>query len=128
MFFWVSLSGLYRQAARNAAGIDVAKAARLTAFLGTDAWRRELYKPAPQGELFSDPPEVREAGWRPLLAFVARRLGELFPYVSPPCPMGTSNNAPLFVLFFCCANPSGPAKALAGRVSSEILGKIDVLR
>ena len=128
VFFWVSLSGLYRQAALKANDIDKHKAARLTRFLGTDGWLRALYAPDKQADLFSERAVVREQGWRPILSFVTKRLGQAFPYVSQAYPMGASNNAPLYALFFCCANPSGPAKALASRVSSEILGKLPVLR
>ena len=125
VFFLVSLSGLYRQAARKASGIDSGKSARLTGFLGTDEWRSALYSPPSQSDMFDPPVDEREAGWRPLLAFVTTRLKSLFPYASEPHVLGTSNGAPLFALFFCCANPSGPAVALASRVSRDILGKLD---
>ena len=69
VFFLVSLSGLYRQAAVNEKGIDAGKAAKLTTFLGTDEWRSAIYKRALQDDFFSEPEVTSESprvSWRPV--------------------------------------------------------------
>lgn len=123
VFFLVSLSGLYRQAAISAAAVDEGKAARLTSFLGSDEWRT-MYKAHPQQEIWGSPPVRREPGWEQLLEFTTKQLKALFPYVAPPNLMGNANGAPLFALYFAVANPSGPAIGLAAKVSREILSKL----
>lgn len=45
VWYLFSLSGLYRQAARNINSIDDAKRRALTRMLGTDEWERKLYSP-----------------------------------------------------------------------------------
>lgn len=123
VFFLVSLSGLYRQAAVKAAGIDSGKAARLTNFLGTTEWREAIYK-REQGDLFSAPQVSRDPGWEDILNFTTHRLRQVFPYVGDPNLMGTANGAPLFALYFAVSNPSGAAIALAERVSKDILKRL----
>lgn len=123
VFFLVSLSGLYRQAAISAAAVDEGKASRLTNFLGTDDWR-SMYKEHPQQEFWGVPPASREPGWEELLKFTTKQLRKLFPYVGEPNLMGNANGAPLFALYFAVANPSGPAIGLAKRVSTDILAKL----
>lgn len=123
VFFLVSLSGLYRQAAVNAAGIDDGKAARLTNFLGTRDWRETIYK-REQGDLFSSPQVSRDPGWSDILEFTTQRLRQLFPYVGDPNLMGSANGAPLFALYFAVSNPSHNAIALAKKVSRDILKRL----
>lgn len=123
VFFLVSLSGLYRQAAVNARDIDHGKAAKLTAFLGTPDWRSAIYT-REQGDLFDAPSVSRAQGWQDILRFTTERLRMLFPYVSDPSVLGTANGAPLFALYFAVANPAKPALGLASRVSREILSKL----
>ena len=68
VFFLVSISGLTRQAARDASNIDEDKAAALDRFLGTPDWRTALYGPPPQADFFiSDPSPRRETGVEPIL-------------------------------------------------------------
>jgi three-Cys-motif partner protein len=123
VFFLVSLSGLYRQAAVNAAGIDEGKAAKLTNFLGTDGWREVIYT-REQGDFFDGPLVSRDPGWRAILDFTTGRLRTVFPYVGEPSLMGLSNGAPLFALYFAVSNTSPTAIALAKRVSTDILSKL----
>lgn len=123
VFFLVSLSGLYRQAAVNARDIDDGKAAKLTAFLGTFDWRDAIYTQE-QGDFFDEPSVSRAPGWNDILRFTTERLRTLFPYVSEPNVLGTANGAPLFALYFAVANPAKPALRLASRVSREILSKL----
>lgn len=124
VFFWVSLSGLYRQAALNAASIDENKAARLTAFLGTDQWKTALYTASPQSDLFDEPAKTRDRGWEPMLQFTTLRLQSQFPYVSEPVLAKTPNGAPLYALYFCVSSHSDRALKLASKVSRDILAKL----
>lgn len=124
VFFLVSLSGLYRQAAVNEKGIDGGKAAKLTAFLGTDEWRSAIYKRAPQDDFFNEPEVTRERGSDAILQFTTERLRKVFPYVGDPTIMYGNTNAPMFALYFAVSNPSDNAVQLARRVSKEILSKL----
>jgi three-Cys-motif partner protein len=123
VFFLVSLSGLFRQAAVNSERIDEGKAAVLTRFLGTDRWRQALYT-REQGDLFDAPQVTREPGYQGMLQFTTARLREAFPYVSEPVLLGQDKGAPLFALYFAVANPSKLALGLATKVSKEVLSKL----
>lgn len=123
VFFLVSLSGLYRQAALKEKAVDDGKAARLTAFLGTDEWRTTLYTQR-QGNLFGDPTVTRIPGYDAILDFTTARLRQVFPYVGEPQLLGRANGAPMFALYFAVANSSNAAIGLARRVSQEILSKL----
>lgn len=124
VFFLVSLSGLFRQAAVDEKRICEGKAAALTAFLGTDAWRQALYT-VEQGHLFDDDPTVtRVPGYGGLLAFTTQRLQSVFSYVAEPRLLGHVKGAPKFALYFAVSNPNRAAKDLASRVSKDILSKL----
>lgn len=123
VFFLVSLSGLYRQAAVAEHAVDSGKAARLSAFLGTDDWRAALYTQEQQG-LFGDSTVTRVPGYDAILDFTTKRLRDVFPYVGEPRLLGQANGAPMFALYFAVANSSNAAIALARRVSREILSKL----
>jgi three-Cys-motif partner protein len=120
VFFLVSLSGLFRQAAIDERAIDEVKAARLTAFLGTDEWRAALYSNE-RLDLFDDPVMTRDAGYLPILNFVTDRLRMVFAEVNEPRVLYQSTGAPLFALYFAVSNPSAAARSLAGRVSKDIM-------
>ena len=123
VFFLVSLSGLFRQAAVDEKGIDEGKAARLTKFLGTDEGRRRLYTNV-QEDLWDAPQVTREPGYQDILRFVTERLEERFPHVGAPLLLRAPKKAPLYALFFAVSNPSKPARDLVGRVSKTILSKL----
>ncbi len=124
VFFLVSLSGLFRQAAVDAADIDEGKAAALTNFLGTDQWRNALYTKE-QDDLFGDDPQItRERGWQGILEFTTKRLKTLFPYVAPPKLLGSQRGPPLYALYFAMTNPKPSAIGLATKVSRDILNKL----
>lgn len=121
VFFLVSLSGLFRQAAVDERAVDSGKAAALTRFLGTDAWREALYVNR-QDDLFGGDPKVtRDKGYEAILKFTRERLTEAFPYVGEPVLLRGRNGVPLFALFFMVSNPDHKAVALASRVSRDIL-------
>jgi len=123
VFFLVSLSGLFRQAAVDEKRVDEGKAAALTSFLGTPEWRQALYT-VEQGHLFDDPTVTREPGYEGILRFTTQRLRHVFPYVGDPLLLGGGKGAPKFALYFAVSNPSRAAKELASRVSREILSKL----
>lgn len=123
VFFLVSLSGLYRNAAVDQRGVDAGKAAVLTRFLGTDAWQQEVYT-GHQNDLFDGPTITRERGFEALLQFTTRRLRGAFAHVAEPCLLGTANGAPLFALYFAVSNPSKAAVNLAKRVSDHVLATL----
>ena len=120
VFFLVSLSGLYRNAAVDRRGVDASKAAALNRFLGTDAWQSAVYT-RQQEDLFDAPQVTRAPGAEGMLQFTTKRLREAFPYVAEPCLLGQANGAPLYALYFAVANPSKPALALASKVADDVL-------
>jgi three-Cys-motif partner protein len=123
VFFLVSLSGLFRQAAIDERAVDEGKAAKLTSFLGTEGWRAALYSNE-HFDLFDGPVFTRDFGYRAILNFTTERLRSVFAEVNEPRLLYQSTGAPLFALYFAISNPSGPARALASRVSNEILSKL----
>lgn len=123
VFFLVSLSGLFRQAAISESRIDEGKANRLTAFLGTDGWRDALYT-REQMDLFLGPQRTRDPGWEDILAFTTARLRTLFAHVEEPGLMSMQNGTPLFALYFAVSNPSKAALSLASKVGQDVLRKL----
>lgn len=123
LFFLVSVSGLYRQAANDMADVDEAKAAALDRFLGTRDWRQTLYA-APQNDLFgADPRLTRQADSSALLRYVRNRMAPHFGYVAEP-KLLNRKGAPLFGLIFAVANRSPNAVALGKRVARDIFSKL----
>lgn len=120
VFFLVSLSGLFRQAAINQSAVDTGKAAALTKFLGTDEWKQALYVNE-QADLFGEPTITRDKGYEAILKFTQNRLHEAFPHVSRPLLLRGHKGPPLFALFFMVSNPEPKAIGLAARVSRDIL-------
>jgi three-Cys-motif partner protein len=123
LFFLVSISGLYRQAANDMANVDSHKAAALDRFLGTTEWRQALYS-APQDDLFgNDPRMVRQANANGLLNYVRELMLPHFGYVAEP-KLLNHKGAPLYGLIFAVANKNPAAIALAKRVARDILSKM----
>ncbi|MEY2688194.1 MAG: three-Cys-motif partner protein TcmP [Pseudomonadota bacterium] len=120
VFFLVSLSGLYRNAAVDRAAINQGHRAALTRFLGTDEWIDAVYVHK-QDDLFGDHLVTRAPGYEGMLDYATQRLRTVFPYVGEPCLLGSANGAPLFALYFAVSNDSKAALALASRVSEDIL-------
>lgn len=111
IWYLVSLSGLYRQATRDPAGICEVKRASLTRFLGTDDWEKAWYRPEAQPSLFGDDTDgfKRTNDLRVLEEFVAERFRTIFPRVTGPKRLYNDQGAPMFSLFFLMANPSPKA-------------------
>lgn len=125
VFFLLSVSGLFRNAARAAGAIDGPKAAALTRVLGTDEWRSAWYDLPAQRDMF-DPPseEVRQVDWRAIVEFSTRRLRSLFPFVLDPKLLLGPSNVPLFALYLAVSNPSPVAGKLATAAGKDILNKL----
>jgi three-Cys-motif partner protein len=120
VWFLFSLSGLYRQAARNADMINEHKRAAVTRALGTADWEQELYAP-PQGFFSNQQPLRRAASVAGLEAYVRRRLETIFPAVRPPLALPAHKKPQIFSLFFAMSNPNPAATTLATRISDHIL-------
>lgn len=123
VFFLVSVSGLFRQAAVDQSRIDEGKARKLTDFLGTDDWRHVLYQQE-QPDFFDEPKVTRATGWKDIVQFTTERLRTLFPYVADPQLLSGPKGPPLFALYFAVTNPSPKAVGLAKRVHRDILSKL----
>lgn len=123
VWYLVSLSGLFRQAARNADAVDESKRAALTRMLGTDTWEAAWYQQTRQTELFGprDAAHSRTADVGDIENFVWNRLGELFPKVLKPLRLKDSRGIPIFALFFAISNPEARAIKLAAKIANYIL-------
>jgi three-Cys-motif partner protein len=122
VWYLFSISGLYRQAARDAADIDKNKRAAITRVLGTDKWEEMLYARRKGGGFF--PPEtdtiVRQADVRDLETYVRDRLKTIFPEVLAPFAL-PRQGPQLFSLFFAVSNNSPAALKLASKIADYIL-------
>jgi three-Cys-motif partner protein len=125
VWYLFPLSGLYRQAARDAAAIDDDKARALTRTFGTDEWRTAFYEKDRQIDLFgASPSEGRTAEWSDMLKWMQGRLETIFAGVLEPKLLYQTRDdggrgAPLFALFFAVSNPR--ARDLAMRLARSIL-------
>ena len=123
VFFLLSVSGLFRQAAIDASGIDSAKAAALTRVFGEDAWRTEWYT-REQQDMFADPLITRDRGWEQIVGYSTRRLRSLFPEVLEPRLLRNRTGPPLFALYLAVSNPSPTAISLARKAGKHVLSKL----
>lgn len=127
VWYLFPLSAFYRQAARDASGIDEDKKRALTRMMGTDEWEKDLYAPKRQAGLFDDAPGYeREAGPLQMLEWVTRRLEKIFPYVAEPKVLyahlsSGAQGAPLFALYFMISNDKHNAIALAKKFAQHSL-------
>lgn len=123
LFFLISLSGLYRQAANDLSSVDPDKAAALDRFLGTAEWRTALYS-SRQDDLFgADPRSLRDADVNALLRYVCNRMSPIFGHVAEPKILNR-HGAPLYGLVFAVSSKSTNAIRLAKRVAKEIFNKM----
>jgi three-Cys-motif partner protein len=130
VWYLVSLSGLFRQAARDGSAIDEGKRAALTKMLGTDEWEAVWYKKPDTDDLFGDARLRRSASVRDMEAYVHGRLSGLFPKVLKPRTLNDNRGVPIFSLFFAISNPEPKAIGLATRIAGHILssGKASQVR
>jgi three-Cys-motif partner protein len=95
---------------------------RVTAVLGTDAWRDEFYKSRTSDTLFgSEETEEREADYQVVADFFIRRLQGIFAKVAQnPRAFKNSRNCPLYL--FCFAAGNLKAAPTAVKIAQDILG------
>jgi three-Cys-motif partner protein len=122
VWYLVSLSGLYRQAALDRGKITPIKRARLNAMLGTNGWETDWYPPS-SIQIFDDTPDDqrRVASVDDISSWVLARLRGLFPAVLDPIRLHDKNGRPAFALFFAMSNPDPKAIELATRIAGHIL-------
>lgn len=127
VWYLFPLSGLYRQATRDAADLDRDKEKALNRMLGTDRWRTEFYQPNTQIDLFGAPPrEERTLDALQLSAWVTGHLKTVFAGVLEPKILyqtlpGGSQGAPLYALYFAVSNDSPKAIGLAMKIARDIV-------
>jgi len=123
VWYLVSLSGLFRQAARNRSAVDASKHAALTRMLGSDEWEAAWYKRTQTMSLFGELDEEHErtADVEAMEAFVWKRLAQLLPKVLKPLRLKDDRGIPLFALFFAISNPEPKAIGLAAKIAGHIL-------
>lgn len=122
------LSGVYRQAANDAAAITPQQSAILDRALGTHDWYDAFYIERPHGDFFDDGPSsrVRSADVGAIKRFVLQRLRSVFPFVAEPVTLYQHHDdqpagAPMFLLVLAVSNPSRTAHGLAQRIAASAL-------
>ncbi|MCH6578434.1 MAG: three-Cys-motif partner protein TcmP [Proteobacteria bacterium] len=124
LWYRFPMEGLYRQAARDLAKVDQAKAAAVDRILGTQEWVSALYEKPSQSDLFDTGPEAeRVADVKAMEGFVKKRLEDIFASVADPLPLPKTGGPQKFSLFFAVSNREPPAIGLSMRVAEHILGK-----
>ncbi len=123
IWYLVSLSGLFRQAAHDPTKVTPKKRAALTRMLGTDEWETEWYQRDTRPDIFGELDEIhqRKADVDAIEKFVTKRLTSLFPKVLPPRRLYSDRNVPQFALFLAISNPAPRAIGLATRIGNHIL-------
>ena len=124
VWYFVSLEGLFRQAARDPSKITPKKRAAVTRMLGTPEWERAWYNERRQvHDLFGavDEEAERIADVDAIEAYVKRRLELLFPKVLQPLRLKNKGGVNAASLFFAISNPKPAAWGLAKRIASHIL-------
>ena len=98
------------------------QADRVTAVLGTEAWRDEFYKSRKSDTLFgSEETEEREADYEVVADFFIRRLQGIFARVAQnPRVLKNSRNCPLYLFCFAAGNLNGAPTAV--KIAQDILG------
>ncbi len=132
-WYFFPLSGLYRNAPRDANRLDDVKVANLNRVLGTEKWREEWYFAGNnQSDLFGyREGDQREIDVNGIEVWVRNRLSEIFKgSVLSPLRLYHTNGAPMASLFFAMSNPNPKAKELGSRIASHILkvGRLSQVR
>lgn len=123
VWYLVSLSGLFRQATRDAEDLDSSKRAALTRMIGTPDWQKDWYELKKRTNLFGDTDErlARTAEVDDMERYFGARLADLFAAVLPPLRLNDDRGIPQFALFFAISNPKPAAIGLATRIARHIL-------
>jgi three-Cys-motif partner protein len=123
VWYLVSLSGLFRQATRDAEDLHATKRAALTRMIGTPEWETDWYAMSRRTNLFGDTDErlARTAEVDDMERYFRARLAGLFPAVLAPLRLNDDRGIPQFALFFAISNPKTTAIGLASRIAGHIL-------
>jgi three-Cys-motif partner protein len=122
VWYFVSLEGLFRQAAHDQAKINDKKRAAITRMLGTADWETAWYSERQSLDLFGhNDSGQRVADIDAMEAYVQKRLEVLFPKVLPPLRLKNKAGVNSAALFFAISNKDGKAIGLATRIASAVL-------
>lgn len=124
VWYFVSLEGLFRQAAKDPSKITEKKRNAVTRMLGTPDWETDWYKGrAPVHDLFGavDEQLERTADVKAIEAYVQKRLETVFPKVLAPLRLKNKGGVSAASLFFAISNDKPEAIGLATRIASSIL-------
>lgn len=125
VWYFVSLEGLFRQAARDPSKITEKKRAAITRMLGTPDWEKDWYRERRQVEglfgLMFDEEAERTADVDAIEAYVKKRLETIFAKVLPPLRLKNKAGVNSAALFFAISNPEPRAVGLATRIAGAIL-------
>ncbi|MCL6562494.1 MAG: three-Cys-motif partner protein TcmP [Firmicutes bacterium] len=124
VWYWFSLSGLYRQTPRSLRKISDDKIASVTKVFGTDQWLTDFYSEDPQLSWFEETAEYVRADVQYLEDWARRRLETIFPAVAKPLRLPLTG-PPRYSFFFAVSNPDPKAQGLAMRIATHILGTKD---
>lgn len=123
-WYFFPLSGLYRNAPKQAPKLSSDKRRALNRLFGTEEWYNRWYNhDTISTDLFGDPvATARTADVDAIEAYVAERLSDAFRgAVLNPIRLHHRNGAPLASLFFAISNTSPAAVKLASDIASHIL-------
>lgn len=123
VWYLVSLSGLFRQATRDAEKLDDSKRAALTRMIGNSDWEKDWYSRTQRVDLFGGVDErlTRTAEVDDMQEYFGKRLRTLFPKVLPPLRLNDDRGIPQFALFFAISNKAPKAVGLASKIAGYIL-------
>jgi len=103
---------------RNPKGVPQDGIERMTRFWGDESWKKVAYLESAQGDLFLDPPLVKQDNDAIVSAFQDRLKNVAgFKYVLNPLPMKNSNNTVVYYLFLASQ------KAVAEKIIRDIFAK-----
>ncbi|KJK04620.1 hypothetical protein UB44_03330 [Burkholderiaceae bacterium 26] len=96
--------------------------AKLTAVLGTDAWKQRFYSTHVQTDLFGEEhcQSHKTATFENMISFLKERLSTVFAGVAPDVMLlENSKGSPLYALCFAAGNPAGARPAIS--IASDLL-------
>lgn len=122
VWYLFPLGGVIRMM-KNDGDLPDAWSSRLDKLFGSHDWYDEFYKPSPQQSLFGPGDEIltKDATTEHVVAYIRRRLGDVFAAVSSAAVLRNSKGAPLFALVLGVSNPSPKAQAAALRIANHLV-------
>lgn len=126
VWYWFSLSGLYRQTPLSRHKISDDKITSVNKVFGTDQWLDDFYSEDPQMTWFKDVSDYVRADVDYLEIWTKRRLETIFPAVAQPLRL-PRQGPPRYSFFFAVSNPETKAQGLALRIANHILQSADRL-